>query len=59
MRPFNEVIIFMNIFDADILLICAGGASIGYGYAPGHREDALIFDRQIELEGCGQLLMFG
>jgi hypothetical protein len=44
------VIVFMRVLGADSFRPFLGAAPIGYGRGPGHRKDARILDREVELQ---------
>jgi CubicO group peptidase (beta-lactamase class C family) len=44
------VIIFMAVFGADSFQPLAGAAPVGNGRSPGHREGALVLNREVDLQ---------
>ena len=40
----------MRVFDTDLFREYGQAASIGYGRRPGHRENAVILDRELNLK---------
>src|SRR5216683_1716177 len=49
-RGVLPAIVFMDVFAADEVRPRAHGGPIGDGRRPGHREDAFILDRKMELQ---------